>query len=325
MRRPEYLSPTSLALFNKSREQYYIRYLCDQRFPREAQTEPMAVGSAFDALVKCHLYKELVGKKDPRFDEITMFEAQVEPARRQVAWRDGQTCMDFYKSCGALAELLDEMKGCLGDPRFEIEVRGDLTYKGRTVPFLGKPDLFFMNPAGGHIILDFKVNGFYSKWPQSPHKGYIRLFPGLFQHQDCVQCDHYGMKVNKLYSLNMMNVEWAAQLSIYAWLCGVDVGADFVAGIDQFACNTKKSIALYTPEIRVAQHRTLIDKDFQQELFGKAADAWEIITSDHIFRDMTYADSKLRCDMLDQQVAMMMKQSGDDDAEFMKLINTARF
>lgn len=320
MRRPDYLSPTSLTLFKKNREHYYIRYLCEARMPREAQTEPMAVGSAFDAFIKCHLHKVLVNKPDERFDVVKMFEAQVEQQRRQVAWRDGQQVMNRYTTCGALAELLSEMKDSLGEPRFEIEVRGNLTHKGRTVPFLGKPDVFFMNPAGGHIILDFKVNGYYSKWPVSPHKGYIRLFPGLFQHQDCVQCDHYGMKVNKLYLLEDMNAEWAAQLSIYAWLCGVDIGADFIAGIDQICCNTKKMIDMTTPEMRVAQHRTLIGKDFQQSLFQDAADAWEVIMSDHIFRDMTESQSKDRCKMLDDQVNMLLQQSGDDDDEFMKLV-----
>lgn len=319
MRRPEYLSPTSLALFRKNKEQFYVRYLCETRLPRDAQTQPMAVGSAFDALIKAHLYKTLVGKVNPMFDEVRLFETQVEPGNRIRAWDDGRHVFEFYRSCGALAELLIEMKDCLGEPRFEIEVKGTLAHKGRSVPFLGKPDVFFMNPAGGHIILDWKVNGYYSNYPQSPHKGYLRIFPGLYQHNDCVQCDHFGMKVNKLYTLDMMNEDWAAQLSIYAWLCGVDIGSEFIAGIDQIVCDRKKSIP---PVLRVAQHRTLIDKDFQNKLFDEAADCWEVINSDYVFRDMTMADSKARCKMLDDQVEMLKAQSGEDDDNFMKLVRS---
>jgi hypothetical protein len=178
-----------------------------------------------------------------------------------------------------------------------------------------------MNKIGGHIILDFKVNGFYSKYPVSPHKGYLRIYPGLYQHKDCVQCDHFGMKVNKLYTLNMINEEWASQLSIYSWLCGVDVGSDWIAGIDQIACDGKDA---RPPKLRVAQHRTLVDKDFQQSLFNEAADTWEAINSDHIFREMSYEDSKKRCAMLDQQVQMLKNQSGEDDDMFMKLVRSNR-
>lgn len=323
MRRPEYLSPTSLALFHKNVEQYYIRYLCDTKMPRESQTDPMAVGSSFDAFVKAHLYKTLVGGNDSRFVLETLFEAQVEQHARDKAWTAGKHVFEFYKECGALADLLKEMKDCLGEPRFEIEVRSDITHRGRTVPFLGKPDVFFVNAMGGHIILDFKVNGYYAfKSAVSPYKGYLRLYPGLGQHMDCISCEHFGMQVNKLYSLNMMNEEWAAQLSIYAWLCGVEIGSEWVAGIDQIACNA----TIYRPpQLRVAQHRTLVDVDFQQQLFQKAADAWEIISSDHIFRQMSKEDSQARCKMLDDQVDMLKNQAGDDDADFMRMIRGGRF
>lgn len=321
MRKPLYLSPTSLALFRKNPEQYYVRYLCETKLPREPQTEPMAVGSAFDAFVKAHLYKLLVNKGDPRFEIKTLFEAQVEEPRREQAWADGQHVFYFYEHCGALDDLILEMEGCLGEPRFEIDVNSTLTYKNRSVPFLGKPDVFFMNKAGGCIIVDFKVNGYYSKWPQSPHKGYIRLYPGLSQHKDCIQCDHFGMKVNKLCTLNMMNVDWAAQLSIYAWLCGVEIGSEWIAGIDQIVCDGK----IRPPKLRVAQHRTMVDNDFQTALFTQAADAWEIINSDHVFRNMSKSDSKQRCEILDMQVQMIKESVGEDDLAFLELVKDKGF
>ena len=56
MRMPEYLSPTSLNVWKRDQEQFYLQYLAEKRPPREPQTQPMAVGAAFDAYVKSYLY-----------------------------------------------------------------------------------------------------------------------------------------------------------------------------------------------------------------------------------------------------------------------------
>jgi hypothetical protein len=324
MRKPEYVSPTSLALWRKSPEEFYIRYLCETRLPREKQTGPMAVGSAFDAYVKSHLYQTLVGKGDPKYEFTTLFETQVEPHNRDVALIDGKHVFEAYKSYGPLADLLKEMQDCLSEPKFEIEIKGTISHNGREVSFLGRPDVFFMNKEGGHISIDWKVNGYYSKYGQSPMKGYVRIFPGLHGHIDCIPGYHHGMKINKLYTLDMLNEDWAAQLSIYSWLCGVDVGSDFIAGIDQISCNRAKA-KNSIPDLRISQHRTLIDPDYQRKLFESSADVWETITSDHIFRDLSYEDSKARCQLLDARVKMLMSERTETDDDFMKLVNRRTF
>jgi len=77
MRIPAYLSPSALGVFEKDREQYYLKYLADNRPPRMPQTEPMAVGSAFDAFVKSYLHHSLFGNhgKDNQYELNTIFEA----------------------------------------------------------------------------------------------------------------------------------------------------------------------------------------------------------------------------------------------------------
>lgn len=306
MRKPEYLSPTSLALFRKDPEQYYIKYLCEQRLPRDRQTDPMAVGSSFDAYAKSFLYMSLVGKGDPKYSFEALFEAQVEPHARDRARAAGKYVFDEYKATGALADLLLEMKGALGEPRFEISVESKIVHNGKEVPFLGKPDIFFINKEGGHIIVDFKVNGFYSRSAVSPMKGYMRLFPGNIMHGDCISKVYKGFKINMMYTLEMLNNDWAAQTSIYAWLCGCDVGDDWAAGIDQVVC--KPNGQGRYPILRFAQHRCFVDPSYQKELFLQAAETWEIIQSGYIFRTLSREESDSRCRLLDSQVDGIAKQ-----------------
>jgi hypothetical protein len=318
VRKPEYISPSSLATWRRNPEEYYIRYLCDERLPRFPQTDPMAVGSSFDAYVKSHLYSILVGKPNAKYEFQALFEAQVEPHARTKALEAGKHVFDNYKRTGALAELLTAMKGSLGEPRFEFEIQSVIGHKGREVWFLGRPDVFFINHLSGHVILDFKVNGYYSRSAQSPKPGYVRILPGGHVHPNCVGNikEHYGIKINSGIQLEDIDIDWAAQLSIYSWLCGCDVGSDWVAAIDQIVC---KPCWTGYPELRFAQHRCLVGVDFQRKLFNEAADLWDVITSGWVFRDMTEQDSRGRCELLDATVKEL-KSNSSDNQDFLALI-----
>ena len=61
MRTPRSLSYSSLTLFEKDCEEFYMRYLADKAAPRLPQEPPMAVGRAFDAYVKSQLSWALYG------------------------------------------------------------------------------------------------------------------------------------------------------------------------------------------------------------------------------------------------------------------------
>src|SRR4051812_14365124 len=111
MRKIEYLSPTSLELFYKNQQEFYLRYLSDKRPPRIPQDRPMSVGSSFDAHAKSYLHQNLFGKgHDPKFDLKNLFEAQVEPQNRDWALAAGQHAFDVYKRSGALADLMLDLQ-----------------------------------------------------------------------------------------------------------------------------------------------------------------------------------------------------------------------
>src|SRR5581483_6216669 len=125
MREIKYLSPTSISKYAEDPDEFYLNYLADNRPPRMAQTQPMSIGSAFDAYVKSFLHQSLFGVgNDPKFEFQTLFEAQVEACNRDWAMVHGKQAFDVYKKCGALYDLMLELQHSVGTPRFEIDMMG---------------------------------------------------------------------------------------------------------------------------------------------------------------------------------------------------------
>jgi hypothetical protein len=329
MRKPEYLSPTSIGLFYENLEEFYRNYLADNKPPRLPQTQPMSVGSAFDAYVKSHLHERLHGKgTDPRFELKTLFEAQVEPHNRDWAWQAGAYAFVEYKRIGALSDLMLELQGSISAPKFELEVKGivngqkaGVTRSIGEIPLLGKPDVFFMNKDGAHVILDWKVNGFCSKYNTSPMQGYVRLRDNngsnKGQHKAAQLLPYRGIMINAAGALEDYNVQWARQLAIYAWLCGQDIGGDFIVAVDQLIC--KPSGMPDMPDLRVAAHRLKLRPEYQWKVFADAQFVWEVINSDHIFRDLSLEDSKQKCAALDDQATGLAGKGSDEDRWFAEL------
>ncbi len=308
MRQPKHFSPTSLSLFYSNPTEYYLMYLADNRPDKFPQTKPMSIGSSFDAYVKSYLHEKLFGKgHDPKFDLTTLFEAQVEPQNRDWALPAGEYAFDIYKRSGALSDLMLDLQKAVGEPRFELEVKGvidgyreGITLDVGGVPLLGKPDVFYINKMGAHVVLDWKVNGFCSNSAISPMQGYVRLRENSLnrgQHKNCQLMSLNGVMINVGQFLEELNEDWGRQLAIYGWLCGEDVGSDFIVAIDQLVC--KPMPGMPRPHIRVAEHRLRIRPEFQWKVFAQAQQAWAIINSDHFFRDLSLEESKLRCQALD--------------------------
>lgn len=331
MRKPEYLSPSGMQRWNDGVEAFYLRYLTDFRPPDEPQTKPMAVGSAFDAYCKSFLHEKLFGKNHSdsnQFDFASIFEAQVEKHNRDWVLKEGAYCFAVYKECGALMDLLGELQKAQNSPRFEFEVRGQVngfrdgvyeTMNGVTL--LGKPDAYYVNSYGTHVVLDWKVNGYCSNSPTSPMQGYVRC-RDMFgknsgMHKNCSPFELGTMTINIGGYLEHFKKDWARQLSIYAWLLGQPVGSDYVVAIDQLSC--KPSYPGQRPSIRVAEHRLRVSKSFQWEIFQLACEIWEIIHSGWVFRQMSREDSIERCALLDQQAEVLYGGHTEEDAIFLEM------
>lgn len=321
MRRPNYLSPTSINLFFENQEDYYLKYLADVRPPRDPQTQPMSIGSAFDAFVKSNLYTSLFGKNsNPKYECRALFEEQVEEQHRGWAWNHAMYAFRCYKDCGAYTDLLQELERSVGQPRFEFDIEGLVGSDLGTVNFFGKPDVHYINREGHSVILDWKVNGYCSKYPTSPKKGYLKLRPQNKAHKDANPISYQGLHVNGKYFLEDIDKVWATQLAIYGWLLGEDIGSQFVVGLDQLACSPG---ADELPDIRIAEHRLRIGENFQKELFERALHVWEVINSDHIFRDLSIEESYKRCMALDaksKELNSIANSNDPKDAQFKSLL-----
>ncbi len=300
----KYLSPSSIAEFYKDREKFYIERLAAVRSGRLGQTQPMSIGSAFDAYVKSDLHSILFGPgADPRFEFENIFVDQVEPHNRDWALVHGKECFQQYRNSGAYADLLQDLQRAKGMIRFESKIEGSPF----GVPLLGKPDLYFINEDAHPVILDWKVNGWCGKGNTSPKPGYVRLrscFPGgnaAVMHKDCFPKEFHGVRINGATTLDEVAEDWAAQEAIYGWLYGEAVGADFVCAIDQIACHGGKG-GIY-PECRVAEHRLLLSPEWQRNLVVKIQYVWQCLESGHIFTDVDREESDKRCASLEARAA----------------------
>lgn len=296
IRKPQYLSPSSIKIFEKDKEDFAIKYLLQNRPPRPPQTQPMSVGSAFDAYVKSYLYKNLFGNYGPNgeYEKDAIFESQVEEHNWDWAREAGQICFDAYQKRGALADLMTELSSAIGEPRFEFSIQDFIEWEGFSVPLLGKPDCYFVNAQGVRVVYDWKVNGYCARRNTSPMKGYVNCRDqkgARYQHKDAVIAPFKGIPINVMMCLEDGNKEWADQLSIYSWLVGEEVGSENVVfGIDQITgpgCS------------RISSHRLRIKPDWQYRLVERACQIWEIIESGHIFREMTKAQNDAHLQILE--------------------------
>lgn len=321
MRTMEYVSPSGLRSFESNREEFYLRYLADCRPPRPKQTAPMAMGSAFDAFVKSYLHFALFANygKDDTYDPDVIFESQVDADHRSEVHDKAQHLFMLYRKCGALTDLMIELEKAAGEPRFEFEIRSYLDAGPHSIPILGKPDLFYINKFGAHVILDWKVNGYYSKSRISPTKGYTKIrdtwgpldAPAarghMLSHRNAILIEHRGVTINATY-MNDCSSEWADQLCIYAWLLGAEVGSEnLIVGIEQIVCND---------QVRVASHRSRVAHDYQLRLRSRYQYLWDCVTSGHFFDDTSISESRRMCAGLEQKAEAL---ASDDD--FSRFVN----
>ena len=304
MRIPKTLSYSSLSLFERNREEFYLQKLSEQAAPRFKQEQPAAAGSAFDAYIKNCISETVFGKgAKTQFDLQTIFESQVESQNWDFAWEAGKYIFECYQKCGACADLLALVKASVEEPRMEFSVDGLVG----GVPFTGKPDLRFVLDLGdGKIdcVWDFKVKGFCSKYNTSPSKGY-RLVRDTFdgkpsrnngkEHDAYLSFDYHGLTINSSYMENC-NPTYADQLSLYGWLLGTAPGDErVVLGIEEIVAKPATP-----PLLRVANHRARVSTDYQLRLVERVQFAWACITGGHIFSDVTREASDGQCAILEE-------------------------
>lgn len=309
MRKPEYLSPTSMTKWARDPNEYYLKYLSDNPPPPDVQTQAMAVGSAFDAYVKSFLYERLFGPvdkpgNDVRFGRDAIFEDQVAPHNRDFGKVAGEHCLASYRYLGALDQLVLDLGRSQGPPQFEMKMYGNIVDATiGEVRYHVRPDLYFVNEHGARCILDWKVNGYCSMSGQSPKPGFVRgrrsgKLPWV--HDDAKLATYKGIILSTKCLADTLDEEWARQLAVGAWVFGNPIGSDFIGIVHQLACRPN-TLMLSKPVITVAEHVGFVSPEYQAKIHQEAVKMWAAITSDHVFRHLSYEDSKALCELLDQR------------------------
>jgi len=331
MRTPKYLSPSSLSLFERDREEYYMKHLAPIKAPRIPQATYMSIGSAFDAYVKAELYTALFGAgSNPQFEFDTIFVDQVEEHNRDWALEHGQYVFDCYKHSGAYGDLLELLQASEFEPQFEFTVTGDVN----AVPLLGKPDCRFVHPNGTHVILDWKVNGYCSKHGSTPYKFYALIRDG-WGEETAKKSRGAGkshpkfdpIELNDLtissHFLEEASTDWADQLAIYSWMLGEPVGDEnTLIGIDQIVCKPQPG---NRPLLRIANHRSRISEDYQKNVAERLKYAWNRITTGYIFDSMSREESDQRCEELDNEALSLVGDGTEQSEWFTRVCRPMRF
>lgn len=308
LRTPKYLSPSSLGCFEREdQDEFFYRYICpkDIRPEKEPQTDPMSVGSAFDALVKSELYQDYYGRGQAEQDGYTrcnLIRQQCEEHTLPLSLEIACDCFDQYVECGAYHNLFSLMNQSPQRPRMEF----DLTATIGGVPLLGKPDLHFHTVGGCHIITDWKVSGSCSAHGVSPQQGFQLALStsakarGVGQpHKKYVPASQCGVSVNGV-PMNETTDYWADQLTTYAWALGEEIGSEnFVARIEQLACRPcPKTDDSGRLRIKCVTHQATVAPDYQRALIERYQRCWHHVTTGHYFPNLSRADSDQRVNTL---------------------------
>lgn len=293
-----YISPTSLKMFYNDRDMFFKTYVAKQ--PRMPQTQPMAIGSAFDAYIKSYLSEKLYGSaacsRGVCFDEL--FESQVEPQNRDWAREQGKYLLQRYLDLGCAADLLLDLATAGSDVKFELRVEQCISHScmlGGSVPLLGKPDLYFHTKQGQLVVLDWKVNGYCSAKPPSPKPGFLRrrgnMGRGSAIHNDCVLFQLGDLQINAGAPIESLDKDWGAQLAIYSWVLGAEVGSSVIVGIEQIVGTLVPGTSS-----SVTSYRGLVSSAFQLELINKINTMWDMLSQDWIYFDsMSLEESQEHC------------------------------
>lgn len=234
-----YLSPSSVKDWNRCPHRFKLMRLDGHKIERQ-ETLSTAVGTVFDAHVKCRLDRRL--KLDFLLKDI----------KNDDAIKIGSVLCNVYDKCGALKNLIEEGVGF-------VELDKETLIGG--VPLYGKPDAIMSDGTP----LDWKTT-----LRGSVVKGWSRLVTwGTIAN--AVVNDQQSLSV---LPLEEINYDWALQVVLYAFLGGHKPGKPLRGRIDYIVMQENSiHVASYNspimPNFQLQQIESLqhIWKSVQQSQF----------------------------------------------------------
>lgn len=303
MKLPRHLSPSSITVYKRNPREFYLRYLADNRPERTPGTNAMSVGIAFDCRIKSQLSLAFYGKDN----FVGEAKNQINPEHYEMAHAAGEHIFAEYVESGAFGALLDLVSESPLEPIMEEDVECKI---GEATLF-GKPDLAIATKNHIPIMADFKVNGYCSKYPKSPQKGWMKLRSRVGEdwetrnyHPKTVPLLVDGVEVNATWTMDQVYVDWAAQLTVYGWALekmGVTSNVDPITMIEQIVAKPNKQGG--KPILRFATHSAFVAPSFKLELYEYIQKLWALCHSDHFFTDVSKEESQFLQHVLDETSA----------------------
>lgn len=251
---PRYLSPSSIDLWNKDRIQWFNKYVVG--VIAEPQTPPMAVGSAFDAYVKCQIdggdYMQALQDcvEGPLLD-------QMHPLGKDIFDRH------YQRGMGRLIEM------GMTPATSSTDLDETFTTTNGT-PVRVKPDLIFERRSK-QCVLDWKASGYYSAKGASNIGGYNYSDDSANQYKCVPLAD------------SRIPEKWRRQLYTYGYkyesrvLMVHVLNFKPIPGFDQKKC----TLCEYTEDVQ---------DDLMQTYLDEYDGCWEALKSGRIFTDVSYDD-----------------------------------
>lgn len=269
---PAYLSPSSLAAFEKQPNKFYLQRMAPDPWPYDPQGIAAAVGSAFDARIKQH-YCQLLGKENEVRDFVirnSYISEEKKRALRQANFYEAlcKTNIDTEHYDEAVQVGINLYQFASKTPFIrrkieKVEVHRNFTLFGEhNVPLFMKLDAAVMAEDGKLSPTDWKVMGYNSQ--ASPKKGYKEIYDGM-----TVVDRHKNYREDICFS--EIDLSWARQLCIYGWGLGRTIGTPFKAYID--------ALVIRKTGVRAVHYEAWISSKFQAEVVKSLRKAWKSIRS----------------------------------------------
>lgn len=275
LRTVEYLSPTSISEFLRCQMLFYLKRMSEHPYPTEMQGRAAAVGSCFDSIVKAYLAKRL-GQDSEETSEEYLIEKSVQNKDPEVL-HYGRDLANKYISWKIADRLIDEGLA-------EINFKGNETFKFTfgDVPLLGYPDGRFSNGS----LVDWKINGAFSKSGVSPTQGYRRRWiDGILNDAP------HPMATAPFETIHP---EWARQQAFYSLFSfGYVPGSKIPVAIEQGSIRNNK--------VTFSSIRSFISADFMDQCVQLAVAIWKRVQEGEID---DAEPSPARCNMYGQLCAV---------------------
>lgn len=289
-----YISSSSLALWEKSPEEWVMKYVVGIK---QSQTLPMAVGTVFDAMIKAKfeaLFCGGLGEDD--YEKYLLSSLQIYGEERETAILAGRETYVRYLKSGNY----DTLVRCIRAGQWAVELVGNITVKlpfgpnGEMVNVNLRPDMILHKLASDGtckgIVQDWKVNGFMAGAGASVHGGWAERCSippdkkAVNRGRAELLLPFEGINYN-VSDMELMKEEWAIQLGLYGLGWGWEK-CEWLAWIEQIAWGPQNPNLADRP-MRVGSHRYKLSETFKSKLRTRVWKMWEAIALED--RPLKYA------------------------------------